>query len=150
MAGVTNKGKYTFMSEFFRTGDTLYIALVTAATAPDADTNTLDDLTEVAAGNGYSSGGTAILANSTYFPTITEDDDNDYSPATMTAVSWTATVGNIPASGEGPRHAVLLANNSGVAADRNVLAYWSLGTAQQITPTNSLTISGAIIRADEN
>lgn len=54
----------------------LYVALVTSANVPDADTNILSDLTEITAGNGYTSGGFQLDMNSTDFDVITEDDTN--------------------------------------------------------------------------
>ena len=57
--GWTNKGKahvlgITFQNLTEKTN--YYIALVTSAASPTADTNTLSQLTEIAAGNGYTTG----------------------------------------------------------------------------------------------
>ena len=52
MAGMTNKGKARIYNGFFRNTSVptnRYIALITAATAPTADTNTMADLTQIAA-----------------------------------------------------------------------------------------------------
>jgi hypothetical protein len=55
---------------------TFYAALVTSAGAPTADTNTLGELTEIAAGNGYTAGGISLSKNTTDFPSLTEDETN--------------------------------------------------------------------------
>ena len=50
MAGFTNKGKAKILRAFFQSESTpanVYIYLVTAADVPNADTNTLSDLTEI-------------------------------------------------------------------------------------------------------
>ena len=60
---LTNRGKYNFLAWLFRgvTPPTnFYVALVTSATAPTADTNTFSELTEIAAGNGYTTGGYSL------------------------------------------------------------------------------------------
>jgi hypothetical protein len=78
--GWTNKGLYRVLEAVFNGGTlptSFYLALVTSAVAPDADTNTLSQLTEIAAGNGYTSGGIAFSKNATDFPGLTEDDGNN-------------------------------------------------------------------------
>ena len=67
---VTNRGKFLLLQEFFRNPTeftTLYIALITSAVAPTVDTNTFSELTEIAAGNGYTAGGISLSRNSTDF-----------------------------------------------------------------------------------
>ncbi|MCJ7776866.1 MAG: hypothetical protein MUP16_00910 [Sedimentisphaerales bacterium] len=64
----TNRGGFLLLSWAFpRTAmpTNLYVALVTAAVAPTVDTNTLGQLTEIAAGNGYTTGGYQLTPGAT-------------------------------------------------------------------------------------
>src|SRR3990170_5461957 len=80
MPGSTNRGKFRLLDHEFRrtTLPTNYfLALVISSGSPGPDTNVLGDLTEIAAGNGYSAGGVSLDPNATDFDVITEDDDED-------------------------------------------------------------------------
>ena len=80
MPGWTNKGFYSVFDVWFRgaTAPTnLFVALCTSATAPTADTNTLSDLTQIAAGNGYTTGGFSLDRNTTDFDSNVENDGAD-------------------------------------------------------------------------
>ena len=95
MAGWTNKGKMSILDAYFRNNGAptnFYVALVTSATAPDADTDTMGDVTEISAGNGYTSGGYQLSKNSTDFDTLTEDDTNDRGLVQVKDVVWTASL----------------------------------------------------------
>jgi len=134
MAGFTNRGKYKVIGWALRqeTMETnLYIAITTDA--PDADTNVLSDLTEIAGGNGYTTGGFQLTPNSTDFDTWTEDDTNDRGLVKIKDVSWTASGGAI-ATG---RYVVMLDDNATVA-DREVYAYWDMGT--DVATPNGVTL----------
>ena len=141
MAGWTNKGKFSILDAWCKnTGapTSFYVALVT--TTPDADTNTMGDLTECAAGNGYTSGGIQVTRDATGFDTITEDDDDDKGLVQIKDLVWTASGGTIPASGDDPTYAVLTDDNATVAS-REVYAFASLGGATSIGDGATLTIS---------
>ena len=78
MAGWTNKGKWRMLGWVFvnQTEPTnFYIALVTSATAPDQDINTLSELTQIATGNGYSDGGYSLTPGATDFDVHTEEGE---------------------------------------------------------------------------
>ncbi len=133
MAGWTNRGKQRLLEMFFQDAydgggepTNFYVALVTEAKAPDADFKTLSQLTEVAAGNGYTSGGYQLSRDATDFDVLEEKDEADRAIIQIKDVSWTASGGAIPTSGDGPRYAVLTDDNATVA-DREVLAFWDLG-----------------------
>src|SRR3989304_4018994 len=100
MAGWTNKGKYRTLSWALR-GATrptnFYLALVTSAVAPNQDINTLSQLTEITAGNGYTTGGYSLVPGATDFDVLTEDDTNDRGLLQIKDVVWTASGGSIPA-----------------------------------------------------
>lgn len=148
MAGWTNKGVRRLLGWVFR-GETLptnfYVALVTSAAAPSADTNTLSDLTQIAAGNGYTSGGFSLSKNSTDFDTLTENDTNDRAELQIKDVQWTASGGSLPASGNGARYAVLTDDNATVGS-REVLAYWDLASDRSVSVGQSLTLQDLELR----
>ena len=141
MAGFTNRGKYRLLEWLFR-GGTLptnyYAALVTDAVAPAADINTFSQLTEIAAGNGYTSGGQSLTPGETDFDTHTEDDAEDEAYVILKDLTWTADGGSIPDSGDGARYIVLLDDNV-VVADREVLAWADLGGDITVADGQSIT-----------
>lgn len=149
--GWTNKGKAEVLGYSFR-GATIptnfYLALVTSAVAPTADTNTFTELTEIAAGNGYTTGGYQLTPNATDFDVLTEDDANDRGLVQVKDVVWTASGGAIPASGNGARYAVLLDDNA-VVANRKVLAYWDLTSDRQVSDGQQLTLQNCELRLNE-
>ena len=152
MAGWTNKGKAAILDAYFRNAGAptnFYVALVTSATAPTQDTDTLGDLTEIAAGNGYTSGGISLTKNSTDFDVLNEDDTNDRGDIQIKDLVWTASGGNIPASGDGARYAVLLDDN-GTVASREVLAYWDLASDRTVSDGQSLTLTNPELRIQES
>lgn len=116
-----------------------YIALVTSATAPDADTNTLGQLTEIANGNGYTTGGFSLAKDSTDFDGLTEVDARDRSRVDRKDVTWTASGGAIPGSGDPARYAVETDDNATVA-NREVLLYWDLGGNVTVGDEDVLTL----------
>jgi hypothetical protein len=142
MAGWTNRGKWMILNTYFRAvaaPTNFYVALVTSATAPTADTNTLSELTEVAAGNGYTTGGFSLSRNATDFDTLTEDDSGDKALIQVKDVAWTASGGSIPGSGSGARYAVLTDDNATVGS-RQVLAFWDLVSDRVVSVTQILTL----------
>ena len=148
MAGWTNKGKMSILDAYFRNNGAptnFYVALVTSASAPGADTNLMSDLTEIAAGNGYTSGGYSLTKNSTDFDTLTEDDANDRGEIQIKDVVWTASGGSIPDSGGGARYAVLT-DDDGTVADREIYCYWDLSSDRSVTDGQSLTLQNLTIR----
>lgn len=151
MAGFTNRGKYLLLNEMFRNSTeftNFYVVLVTSAVAPGPDTNTLADLTEIAAGNGYTSGGFQLVRNSTDFDVLTEDDTGDVGYIQIKNVAWTASGGSIPASGNGARYAVLTTDEVTVA-NRQVLAYWDLVSDRVVSITQTLTLIDLELRLTE-
>ena len=152
MAGWTNKGKMSILDAYFRnTGapTNFFVGLVTVATAPDADTNVLSDLTEITAGNGYTSGGYSLTKNSTDFDVLTEDDTNDRGLIQVKDVVWTASGGSIPSAGAGAYYAVML-DDDGTPADREVYQYWSLSSARSVSDGQTLTLQDLEIRINES
>jgi len=151
MAGWTNSGKRDILGAYFR-GETIptnfYVALVTSAAAPTADTNTLSQLTQIATGNGYTDGGFQLTPNATDFDVITENDTDDRGEIQLKDIVWTASGGPIPASGGGARYAVLTDDNVTVGS-RKVYYYWDLTSDRTVSDTQPLTLQDCEIRAKE-
>lgn len=146
--GWTNKGLYRVLEAVFNGGTlptSFYLALVTSAVAPDADTNTLSQLTEIAAGNGYTSGGIAFSKNATDFPGLTEDDGNNRAAINIKDAVWTASGGSLPGSGSGASYAVLIDDN-GTVGSREVWAYFDLTSARTVSSGQTLTLDDPILR----
>lgn len=147
MAGVTNRGAFSFLSWLFR-GVALptnyYVALFTSATAPDQDINTKSQLTELASGNGYTTGGIQLTKNTTDFDVLTEDDTNDRALVQIKDLVWTASGGSLPATG-GARYACLTDDNA-TQGSRLILTYWDLVSDRQVSTGQTLTLQDCEIR----
>ena len=151
MAGWTNKGKYKFLGWPLRAQTiptNFYMGLVTSATAPTADTNTFGQMTEIAAGNGYTTGGYSLTPGATDYDTWTEDDTNDRALAQCKDIVWTASGGPIPASGGGARYAVHLDDNVTVES-REVYHYFDLTSDRSVSDGQTLTLQDCEFRLTE-
>ncbi len=141
-SGMTNRGKKLLLDYVFRATalpTNFYVALITSAAAPTADTNTFSELTEIAAGNGYTSGGISLTKNSTDFDVLTEDDTGDKALIQIKDLVWTASGGAIPASGNGARYAILTDYNATMGS-RQVLAWWDLTSDRTVSSGQPLTL----------
>jgi hypothetical protein len=141
-SGITNRGKFKLLDWVFR-GTALptnfYIALCTSAATPTVDTNTFSELTEIAAGNGYTAGGISLTKNTTDFDTLTEDDTGDKALVQLKDIAWTAVTANLPASGNGARWAILTDDNA-TQGSRLVLAWWDLVSDRSVSVGQPLTL----------
>ena len=150
MAGWTNRGKYDCLALWARgtsPATAFYMALVKST--PDADDDTMTDLTQVATGNGYSDGGLAVNRNGTDFDVLTEDDTNDKALVQVKDIVWTASGGTLPSDGVGATYAVITDDNATVAS-RDVYHYGSLGGARVVSDTQTLTIQNFEIDLTES
>jgi len=146
-SGTTDRGKKLLLDYAFEASTvptTYYLALCTSATSPTKATNLFSDLTEVAAGNGYVTGGSALTAATNF--TVTEVDSTVGAKVVIDDVTWTASGGDLPSSGDGARWAVLL---DGAVSGSNVLAYFDLVSDRTVSDTQTLTIEDAEIDANE-
>lgn len=151
MAGWTNRGKADTLARRFRgvaLPTNFYVALFTNASPPDADTNTKSQLTEIAAGNGYTEGGISLTKNTTDFDVLTEDDTNDRAFVQIKDLVWTASGGPIPASGSGARWACLTDDNA-TQGSREVYNFWDLVSDQTVSDTQSMTFQDFEIRIND-
>lgn len=142
-SGMTNKGRAHILGIPFRNATektNYYVVLVTSAQAPHVDVNTLSDLTEIAAGNGYTTGGYQLTPNTTDFDVLTEDDTLNKGLVQIKDVTWNASGGTIPASGSGARWAVLTDDN-GTIASREVYVWWDLISDRSVSSGQFMTLA---------
>mgnify|MGYP001308405076 FL=1 len=145
MAGFTNKGKYRLLETLRGVSlpSNMYVALCTSAAAPTQDTNTLSEMTQIGTSTGYTSGGISLNMDTTDW-SIVEDDTNDDAELTIKDLVWTGSGGTLGAA----RYAVLTDDN-GTEADREIWAYWDLGSDQSVSSGQTLTLSGFILKLAE-
>lgn len=151
MAGWTNKGKFQMLGRAYRgvaLPTNFFVALFTSAVAPVADTNTKGELTEIASGNGYTTGGISLSKNSTDFDVITEDDTNDRALIQIKDLVWMASGGTLPASGSGARYAAFTDDNA-TQGSREVYHFWDLSSDRSVSDTQTLTLQNCEIRITE-
>ena len=147
----TNRGKFLMLDWVFHAQalpTNLYVALVTAAVAPTVDTNTLGQLTEIAVGNGYTTGGYQLTPGATDFDVMTEDDTGDKALVQIKDIVWTASGGPIPDSGDDARYAILTDDN-GTVANRQVIAAWDLISGRSVSDGHAITLQDCELQAVE-
>tara|TARA_R100001530_G_scaffold59088_1_gene42847 strand:- start:583 stop:1023 length:441 start_codon:yes stop_codon:yes gene_type:complete len=146
MAGFTNKGKYRLLETLRGVSlpSNMYVALCTSATAPDADFETLSQVTQIGTSTGYASGGISLNMDTTDWSAIVEDDTNDDSELTIKDLVWTASGGTLGAA----RYAVLTDDNA-TEGDREIWAYYDLGSDQSASSGQTLTLSGFLLKLAE-
>lgn len=105
--------------------DTLKILLTNVA--PVATNTVKANLTEIAAGNGYTAGGTQAVF-------VSGNDTSGTYKLILSPVVFTASGGSI-----GPFEYAVLYNAT--AASGNLIAWWDYGTAITLTNGNSFTVS---------
>jgi len=135
MAGFTNKGKAKILRAFFQSESTptyVYIYLVTGDDVPDADTNTLSDLTEITETGKE----VQLQLNTTDFDTSTADTEDDTSNRGVMQIRDVEIAGAITAAAY-----VVLTDSNVVEADREVWAFWFLGSSRSVDGDESLKIS---------
>ena len=146
---ITNRGAYELLGYAFRGGTVptnYYIALATNDTPPTVDSNLMSDCSQIATGNGYSDGGTSLTPGATDFDVYTEDDTNDRAFVQVKDITFTASGGNLPASGNGARWA-LLTDDNGTVASREVYAAFDLASDRTVSDGQDLTIQDMEYRA---
>lgn len=146
-SGTTDRGKKLLLDYAFEAvaqPATYYLALCTSAVTPTKATNVFSEMTEIAAGNGYTTGGASLTAATDF--TVTEVDGATVgSKVVLADKTWTAAGGNLPASGSGARWAVLL---DGALSTSQVIAYFDLVSDRTVSDTQTLTIQAAEIDAN--
>jgi len=151
MAGLTNKGiAHILHATFRRTAipTNYFVALVTNAVVPTEDTNTLGELTQIAIGNGYTTGGFSLTPGVTDFNEWFEDDTGNLAYVRIKDVFWLAAGGPIPASGAGASYAVLTDDN-GTVGSREIYAYWTVGAGISVSDTQTLTLQDLELRGTQ-
>jgi hypothetical protein len=105
--------------------DTLKIMLTN--TAPVATNTVKANITEISAVNGYTAGGAAAAF-------VSGNDTSGLYKLILSAVSWTASGGNI-----GPFEYAVLYNST--AASGNLIGWWDYGTTITLTNGNTFTVA---------
>jgi len=148
MGGITNRGKYNMLGILFPASVSVpanfFLQLFTSAFAPGPDSNLDGDLTEIAAGNGYTAGGVSIARNATDFDVLTEDDTNDRALVQIKDITWTASGGNLPVSGSGARYAGLA--GTGLVGSRDLWTWFDLVSDRTVSDTQPLTLQDCEMR----
>lgn len=146
MAGFTNKGKYRLLETLRGVSlpTNMYVALCTSAATPSQDSDTLSEMTQIGTSTGYTSGGISLNMDTTDWSAIVEDDTNDDSELTIKDLVWTASGGTLGAA----RYAVLTDDNA-TEGDREIWAYYDLGSDQSASSGQTLTLSGFILKLAE-
>ena len=114
--------------------DSFKVMLVTSGYAEDKDAHTKRSnvTNELAAGNGYTAGGVAVV------PTITKDLANDRVDITFPQVTW-------PASTLTARKAVYYKSRGGAASADELVAVNDFG-ADVVTANGTLTLQASTFR----
>lgn len=151
--GMTLQGMYDLQDIVLRGASpptNLYMALITDVGAgentPDKDTATMADLTEIAEGNGYSAGGYQLDRNSTDFESLAKGTSD--AVATIKDITFTASGGAIPPSGNGATYAVLTTDEATVA-NRKVWYWWQLSEERTATDGQDLKLQNARTKLQE-
>lgn len=111
---------------------------------PSVLTNTTSDLTEVANGNGYTTGGVSVARDlSTGFKSLTEDDTNALASLKLQDVEWTGSGTGIPTSGEKPRYPAMKDDSN------NIICWWDLGDETTVLNGQTLRLKEQQISAKE-
>ena len=142
MGQTTNKGKYKKLGIWYRTESvptTWDVVLALQTMAPDSDTDTVGAY-QIATGNGYTDGGYELTPGATDFSTWTEDDTNNWALVQTKDVTWTATGGSIPSSGNGARYACLCDDNA-TTASKEVYEHYDLTSERTATVGQALTLT---------
>lgn len=130
MAGITNRGKFNILNAVFKATAlpaNYYVFLVDSTTVPNADTDTLSELTEV----NVAAGEVTISKDATGFDTITETDGS--TDKAIIQLKDCVFAGPITAA----TYAVLV---DGTGTGDDVWAFWSLGGAHTVSTGQNLTL----------
>ena len=145
MAGWTNLGKRRMLEwtyDNLSPPANFEIALVTSATPPTPDLDLMSNYTEIT-GGGYAR---LTLTKGTSFDTPTDNDGTDIGSLQLVDQVWTASGGSLPTTG-GARYALLTDGVAGGTAE--VYHYWDLGSDQQVSDGQTLTLQDAEMRMTE-
>ena len=109
--------------------DTLKVMLTN--TAPVASNTIKANITEIASGNGYVSGGNTATVTSS------AQTSGTYKLVLGDPATWTASGGPIPSTGDGFRYAVLF-NDS--ATNKELIGWWDYGSSVTLADGESFAV----------
>lgn len=148
---MTNRGKFRMFNGYFRAVAipvNFNIMLFNDTTTPTVDTNTVADLTEIPAGNGYTTGGISVARNATDFDVLNEDDTLNEALLQILDIVWTAAGGPLPVSGTGARWAGLVDDNVTINS-RDIVAVFDLVSNRSVSDTQTLTLADCEIQVED-
>ena len=119
-----------------------YLMLLSAI--PTSAANLVSDLSEIPAGNGYSSGGNQVAVPGD-FEAIVEDDVNDWAYVQLVDQTYTSTGGLIPSDGSSIFAAALTDDNATLAS-REVFGWLDLSGPIVISDLQDMTVLDPEIR----
>ena len=137
----TDYGIYRMLDITFRSATAptaCSVRLLANLTGADVDAENFSGLTEVSAGNGYSTGGVTVPLSSVGFDVLADDSGNNRQYLQLADVSWTASGGDISALG-----AALVMTDSGTD---KVWAVFDFGGTVTATDGGTLTMQNCELR----
>lgn len=155
-AFVTNRGKYLFLEWSLYQQNlptTFYYAMIAQGSSDvDSDTDVMSHVTEIAAGNGYTSGGVSFSIALGNGASLTEDDVLNRAYSVLRNVTAAeASGGSIPTSGGACRYGVITTDEATVA-NRQIIAFFDLDpsgeTGWTIPDAKKLVIQGHQIKLE--
>lgn len=148
---ITNRG-FSLLLQWALRGVALptnfYAVLLADTITPTVDMKTMSQVAEIPAGNGYTSGGIQLSRNTTDFDTLTENDTTDLAEVLAKDLVFTASGGNLPASGSGARYAALTTDEA-VVANRQLVAIWDLQSNRVVSTGQDITLQNAGVRLQQ-
>ncbi len=152
-SGLTNRGKLRLLEMGFDNtwndstidSSPFFVALMTSDASLSVTTNTFDTTKEIAAGNGYVTGGTEAAGRGAGWDVEDEDDSSNFGEFQLADIAWTASGGSIPGSGTGALYAVLLDDHATIGS-REVIAWFDLTSARSIDNGATFTLQDLAIR----
>lgn len=140
MSLITKYGHgYLFRAAYRQEGQAeFWLVLCTDADAPTEDTEDLSELTEIDEGNGYAAGGIHLDADDVDFALL--DVSGGYTRIGLRTILLEATGGDIPASGDPIKYAVLR------DADNKVHVAWTFASTQTVPSGQQRQITDLLAR----
>jgi hypothetical protein len=136
----TNRGVKRILDIAFRAQNIpthWYAVLCTDAAAPARTTNTMAELTQIATGNGYTTGGYQLTRNTTDWVDLNEDDSTHFASTVAKDVVWTASGGTLPSSGTA--RYLVITDDHATLNSREIIAYFDLGGNTSVSSGQPLT-----------
>ena len=142
-SGWTNRGLKCVLNAYCRADGSdepagFKLILIVTGNTPDSDTTVVSGLTELANGNGYTTGGATVARSSSGFEAVGEDQTNNRATIELQDVTWNITGAGV----SGIQYAILVDD----AATPNVIAYFDLNGPKEQVAGQPFTVKDATLR----